>query len=217
MLLATLTFALVCAAAAPVGARDRADRSRSPRIVVLGDSLSSGHGIGTARSFPALLQQRLDAHGYRYHMVNAGVSGDTTAGALRRVGSALQGDVEVLVIALGANDGLRGVPVAEVKANLTRLIEDARRRNIAVLLCAMEALPLYGWDYTVAFHRAYRELGDKYDIPLVPFFMLDVLANPELVQPDRIHPNESGARAIADVVWPYLRDLLQAVSVESPA
>jgi acyl-CoA thioesterase I len=215
MLLATLTLAFVCAVAAPAGVRDRSNRDRLPRIVVLGDSLSSGHGIGIASSFPALLQQRLDEHGYGYQVVNAGVSGDTTAGALRRVAPALQGDVQVLVIALGANDGLRGVPVPQVKANLTRLIEDARRRNIAVLLCAMEALPLYGWDYTVAFHRAYRELADKYDIPLVPFFMMDVLANPELLQPDRIHPNASGARAIADVVWPYLRDLLQPQPVAS--
>jgi acyl-CoA thioesterase-1 len=215
MLLTTLTLAFVCAIAAPAGVRERANRDRLPRIVVLGDSLSSGHGIGTTKSFPALLQQRLDQDGYGYQVINAGVSGDTTAGALHRVGSALQGDVRVLVIALGANDGLRGVPVAQVKANLTRLIEDTRRWNIAVLLCAMEALPLYGWDYTVAFHRAYRELADKYDIPLVPFFMMDVLGNPELLQPDRIHPNASGARAIADTVWPYLRDLLNPLRVTS--
>jgi acyl-CoA thioesterase-1 len=122
----------------------------------------------------------------------------------------------VLIVALGANDGLRGVPVSELKQNLTAILEEARGRGLAVLLCGMEALPIHGWDYTVAFHQAYAELAAIYDVPLVPFMMLGVLGNPDLMQSDRIHPNAKGARVIADHVWPHLERLLQRVGY-SPA
>ena len=196
-------------AAAPV--RAAGDR---PRIVALGDSLTSGKGIGTDRAYPALIQQRLDAAGLDYQMVNAGVSGDTSTRAVRRFERALDGDVRVLVIALGANDGLRGVPVDDLKANLSRIIETAQARGITVLLCGMEALPIYGWDYSVAFHNAYRELADRYSVTLVPFILRNVIGNPELMQPDRAHPNAAGARAIADNLWPYLEEVLPLVSPE---
>jgi acyl-CoA thioesterase-1 len=163
---------------------------------VLGDSLTSGHGIGQALAFPAVLQQYLDANDYPYRVVNAGVSGDTSAGGLRRLPSALAGDVRLLVVALGVNDGLRGVPVAQIQTNLNQIVGDARRRNIPVLLCAMEALPIYGWDYTFAFRQMYRDLADQYRIPLVPFMLMHVIGNAELMQPDRMHPNAAGARAM---------------------
>src|SRR3954463_8619434 len=134
-------------------------------VVVLGDSLTSGRGIGAANAFPAVLQRYVDRDGYPYRMVNAGVSGDTTAGGLRRLDAALEGDVRVLVVALGANDGLRGVPVAQVKQNLSRIIATARARGIAVLLCGMEALPLYGWNYTTAFHQIYVDLARENAVP----------------------------------------------------
>ena len=179
-----------------------------PRIVVLGDSLASGRGIGVDKAFPAILQEKLDDAGLDYEMVNASVSGDTSTGALRRYERALEGNVRVLVVELGANDGLRGVPVDLLKSNLSRIIEAAQARGITVLLCRMEALPMYGWDYTVAFHKAFDELGQRYDVPLVPFILMNVIGNRELMQPDRAHPNAAGARAIADNIWPFLKPLL---------
>ena len=178
------------------------------RIVCLGDSLTSGHGIGTTSAFPALLHRRVRRAGFPYEVVNAGVSRETSADARARLDRAIEGDVRVLVLALGANDGLRGVSVAQLTANLSHIIETAQRRGIAVLLCAMEALPIHGWAYATAFHQAYPALAARYDVPLLPFILLNVIGNPQLMQADRAHPNAEGARAIADVIWPYLERLL---------
>jgi acyl-CoA thioesterase-1 len=199
--------ALVAALASAVISSVSRDVPSRPRIVVLGDSLASGRGIGVAHAFPAILQEKLDDEGLDYEIVNAGVSGDTTTGAVRRFERALDGNVGVLVVELGANDGLRGVPVAQLKSNFSRIIETAQARGITVLLCRMEALPMYGWDYTVAFHKVFDELAERYDVPLVPFFLINVIGNRELMQPDRAHPNAAGARAIADNIWPYLKPL----------
>ena len=201
----SLTVAAVLAAAAATSPSAATTR---PRIVALGDSLTSGHGIGADRAFPATLQQRLDRAGYAFSVVNAGVSGDTSGRAVQRVSEALRGDVQVLILALGVNDGLRGVPVADVRRNLSTIIEQAQARRIAVLLCGMEALPMYGWNYTVEFHRLYEELARQYQVPLVPFLMMRVLGDPALMLPDRVHPNADGAREIANHVWPYLDALL---------
>jgi acyl-CoA thioesterase-1 len=181
------------------------------RIVALGDSLTSGQGIGAADAYPAVLQERLDGGGYDYRVVNAGVSGDTTSRALRRYREALDGDVKILILALGANDGLRGVPVDQLKSNLSEIIEEAQRRGIDVVLIGMDALPIPGWDYSVAFHRAYDSLAARYGITLVPSFLMKILTNNSLMQSDRAHPNKAGARAIADLVWPYLEPLLSKV------
>jgi len=204
MIISALVVALACAAISSVS-REPMPR---PRVVVLGDSLASGRGIGTDKAFPAILQEKLEEAGLDYEMVNASVSGDTSTGALRRYERAFEGNVRVLVVELGANDGLRGVPVAQLKSNLSRIIEAAQARGITVLLCRMEALPMYGWDYTVAFHKAFDELGQRYDVPLVPFILMNVIGNRELMQPDRAHPNAAGARAIADNIWPFLKPLL---------
>ena len=209
MILPVLTLALVSALAASASGSAQSPR---PRIVVLGDSLASGRGIGVDNAFPAVLQKKLNDDGLAFEMVNGGVSGDTSSGALRRFERLLDDDVRVLVLELGANDGLRGVPVAQVKANLGRIIEAAQARRIAVLLCGMEALPIHGWDYSVAFHNAYGELAKQYDVPLVPFILMNVIGNRDLMQPDRAHPNAAGARAIADNIWPYLKPMLAPVS-----
>jgi len=206
MILSSFALTLVSALALTASI-SRGDAPR-PRIVVLGDSLASGRGIGTANAFPAVLQQKLDDAGLSYEVVNAGVSGDTTSGALRRFERFLDASVRVLVVELGANDGLRGVPIDRVKENLGRIIETAQARGITVLLCRMEALPMYGWDYTAAFHKAFDEIGRRYDVPMVPFILMNVIGNRDLMQPDRAHPNAAGARAIADNVWPYLKPLL---------
>ena len=194
-----------------------AARGDTPRIVVLGDSLTSGRGIGNAQAYPAVLQGRLDDGGYDYEVVNAGVSGDTTARALRRYRDALRGDVKILIIALGANDGLRGVPVEQLKSNLSVIIQEAQRRGITVVLLGMDALPLHGWAYSVAFHRAYDELAAQYRIPLVPFVLMNVVTDASLMQSDRAHPNAAGARAIADLVWPHLQPLLMKADVHAHA
>ena len=186
------------------------------RIVCLGDSLTSGHGIGAAAAFPALLHQRVRRAGFPYEVVNAGVSRDTSVNARARLDRALEGDVRILVIALGANDGLRGVPVAQLTGNLAHIIETAQQRGISVLLCGMEALPIYGWAYTTAFHAAYDALAARYTVPLVPFILMHVIGDARLMQPDRAHPNAEGARAIADVIWPYLEDVLKRPSALSP-
>jgi acyl-CoA thioesterase-1 len=180
----------------------------APRIVALGDSLTSGYGIGSADAYPAVLQARLDDGGYHYQMVNAGVSGDTTGRALRRYQEALDGNVKILIVALGANDGLRGVPISQLKSNLSAIIEEAQRRAIAVVLVGMDALPLRGWDYSLAFHRVYQELATEYHVSLVPSFLTKVMPDASLMQSDRAHPNRDGARAIADIIWRYLEPLL---------
>ena len=186
------------------------------RIVCLGDSLTSGHGIGTAIAYPAILHQRVRRAGFPYEVINAGVSRETSAHGRARLDRALEGDVRVLVVALGVNDGLRGLPVAQLTANLSHIIEVAQKRGIAVLLCGMEALPIHGWAYTRAFHQAYVDLAARYKIPLVPFILMNVIGEPRLMQPDRAHPNAEGARAIADVIWPYLEQLLKKPVALSP-
>jgi acyl-CoA thioesterase-1 len=202
------TFFLLVLAVASTVAASTAPQQDRPRIVALGDSLTSGQGIGQAEAYPAALQERLESSGYQYQVVNAGISGDTTRRALRRYREALDGDVKVLIVALGANDGLRGVPVDELTSNLSDIIEAAQRRGIAVVLIGMDALPVHGWDYSVAFHRAYDRLAARYRIPLVPSFLMKILTDASLMQRDGAHPNKAGARAIADLVWPHLQPLL---------
>jgi acyl-CoA thioesterase-1 len=199
--------ALAAIVALPSAATEGAD---TPRIVALGDSLTSGRGIDKADAYPAVLQGRLDENGFRYQVINAGVSGDTSGRALRRYRDVLDdGNVKILIVALGANDGLRGVPVEQLTSNLSAIIEDAQRRHIAVVLVGMDALPVHGWGYSVAFHRVYEDLGSRYGIPLVPFVLMRVLTDPSLMQSDHAHPNQAGARVIADLIWPHLEPLLE--------
>jgi acyl-CoA thioesterase-1 len=206
-------FALALSAvlAAPVAPASAGpdDRATLPRIVALGDSLTSGRGIGSSTAFPAVLQQELDREGFHFQVVNAGISGATSATGLRRVRDVLDDHVRILIVALGANDGLRGVSVAQLKSNLSQIIEIAQKRGIAVLLCGMEALPVHGWDYSVAFHYAYRELADRYNVPLVPFMLANVIGRGDMMQRDHIHPNVAGAQAIAANIWPYLKPLVE--------
>ena len=130
-----------------------------PRVVALGDSLTAGLGLLEAQAFPALLQNKIDEDGYQFEIMNAGVSGDTSAGGLRRLDWALEGNVRVLIVALGANDGLRGLPVAEMKQNLGTIIDRAREKNVVVILAGMEAPPNYGPEYVQSFRAAYREVA----------------------------------------------------------
>jgi acyl-CoA thioesterase-1 len=145
-------------------------------------------------------------------VVNAGVSGDTSAGGLRRLDWSLQEDVRVLVVALGANDGLRGLSVADMKRNVGQIIEAARAKGILVVLAGMEAPPNYGQEYAASFRQSYRELSLQYRVPFVPFLLDRVAGQPALNQTDGIHPNAQGAAIVADTMWRVLKPLLDQIS-----
>jgi acyl-CoA thioesterase-1 len=192
--------------AAPAAAPSPSTR---PRIVALGDSLTAGLGLSTAQAYPALLQARLNDAGLDYEVVNAGVSGDTSAGGLERLDWALQGNVKILIVALGGNDALRGLPADALKANLSHIIERAQARNVRVVLAGMEAPPNYGRDYIVSFHRVYPELAARYKVAFVPFLLQNVAGLTDLNQSDGIHPTPAGARIVADNVWTVLKPLAE--------
>jgi acyl-CoA thioesterase I len=180
-----------------------------PRVVFLGDSLTAGLGLAPEDAYPTLVQQKIDAAGLSYLVVNAGVSGDTSAGGLSRLDWALEGNVRVMVVALGGNDGLRGLPAEELKRNLAAIIQRARARKIDVVLAGMEAPPNFGQAYIVSFHQVYPELAKEYGIPLVPFLLQGVAGVEGLNQRDGIHPTAEGARTVADNVWTVLRPMLK--------
>ena len=186
-----------------------------PKIVALGDSLTVGLGLLETESFPSLLQNKLDEEGYPYEMVNSGVSGDTSAGGLRRLAWALEGDVRILILALGANDGLRGLSIGEMKQNLSTIITRAREKNIVVILAGMEAPPNYGPEYVQSFRMAFREVASKERVLLIPFLLDKVAGQGSLNQPDGIHPNADGARIVAETVWPVLRSVLDQMGTAS--
>jgi acyl-CoA thioesterase I len=177
-------------------------------IVAFGDSLTSGPGLSREETYPALLQQRITREGREYRVINAGVSGDTSSEALLRFDAALVPDTRIVILAIGANDGLRGAPVATVERNIATMIERAQSRGIAVLLCQMDAPPIGGLSYTIEFHRIYTRLAERYKVPLVPFFLLGIIGNEELDLDDSLHPNAAGHKVIADTIWPYLRPML---------
>jgi acyl-CoA thioesterase I len=180
--------------------------SREGRIVVLGDSLAVSPS--KAESFPAQLQKRLKKTGAQWTVTNAGIRGDKTAGGLERFNAALPPDTRILILELGANDGLRGVEIAAIEKNLSTMIERAQARDINVLLCGMIVPPRYGWNYTVAFHGLYPRLAAKYNLPLVPFLLDGVALQAAMNTRDGIHPNAAGAERIAATVWPYLQPLI---------
>ncbi len=195
---------------APAAAPEPTARADNrPRVVFLGDSITAGLGLPPEQSYPTLIQQKVDADSLDYHVVNAGVSGDTSAGGLSRLDWALEGDVKVMVVALGGNDGLRGLPPEELQKNLATIIERAQARKIAVVLAGMEAPPNFGQTYTVSFRWVYADLAKQYGIPLVPFLLQGVAGIEGLNQRDGIHPTAEGARAVADNVWTVLRPTLK--------
>ena len=182
------------------------------RILFVGTSLTSGYGVGDDLAYPAVLQQKIDAAGLPYQVVNAGVSGETSAGGLRRIDWLLQNPVDVLVLELGANDGLRGLDVRAMRDNLDEIMTRARARHPEVMLVVlgMEAPPNLGRAYADAFRNVFAEIAAKHDAAFVPFLLEDVAAVPGLNQDDGIHPNVRGHRVLADNVWPVLREVLGA-------
>jgi acyl-CoA thioesterase-1 len=179
--------------------------------VVLGDSLTAGYGLPDKdEAFPARLQRKVDEAGLAFEIVNMGVSGDTSAGGLRRLDWALDGDVRVLVLALGANDGLRGLNAVQMSENLGAIIDQAAAKGIAILLCGMEAPPNLGLRYTREFRVAYGDLARAKRVEFLPFLLDGVAGRPEMNQADGIHPNSTGAERIAQLVWEKLRPMLEA-------
>ena len=196
---------VACSSSSPVAP----EPATASKVVVLGDSLTAGFGLRTDEAMPARLQEHVRAAGLPHVVVNAGVSGDTTGDAVARLERALVPDTTVLVVALGANDGLRGVPIATVRRNLETIIRRAQERQLKVLLCGMETLPSHGWDYVMDFHRIYPDLAQQFNVPLMPFLLADVVGRVELNLEDGWHPNAAGARVMARNIWPYLEPLLR--------
>ena len=185
-----------------------------PRMIILGDSLTAGLGLVSEEAYPARLQARVDAAGWPIRVAAMGVSGDTTAGGRRRLDWSLYGDVRVLVVALGGNDALRGLPVAQMRENLAAIVDHAIDRDIRVVLAGMEAPPNFGAAYTSNFRNAYRTLAETRDVTFVPFLLEGVAGVPALNQADGIHPNATGAVKIADHLWPALEPLLAEIAAE---
>jgi acyl-CoA thioesterase I len=179
-----------------------------PRIVAFGDSLTAGLGVSTDESYPVQLQRRLDALHYRYRVINAGVSGDTTAGGLRRVPWVLNSKPELVILELGGNDGLRGLSLDQTKSNLSQTIQRLQRAGVIVILAGMKLPPNYGQEYTMGFEAIYPALAKQYHLPLIPFFLEGVAASTTLNQADGIHPTKEGYGIIVEQVLKTLSPLL---------
>lgn len=180
------------------------------RILVYGDSLSAAYGIPQQQGWVALLQEKLHAEGLDYDIINASISGETSSGGLTRFARTLQQTKPVIVILeLGANDGLRGLPVKDMRKNLESMIEQSKQAGAKVLLIGMKIPPNYGPKYTDEFRQTYIDLASRHKIPLVPFMLDNVAAMPELIQQDGLHPNTSGQPIILENIWQQLRLLLK--------
>jgi acyl-CoA thioesterase I len=184
--------------------------AETPVILVFGDSVSAGYGLTRVeRGWVALLQTRLKQQEYVYQVVNASVSGETTAGGLARLPRALTlHQPRIVILELGGNDGLRALPIAQMRTNLARMVDLASAAGAKVLLLGMRIPPNYGPDYTEQFRSSYSDLARDKKLPLVPFMLNDIALVPDLMQADGIHPNELGQPRLLDNVWPALKPLL---------
>jgi acyl-CoA thioesterase I len=190
------------------------------RVVILGDSLTAGYGIDPDEAYPALLQQKVEAAKLPFTIINAGLSGDTTAGGVRRVDWVLRQPTEVLVIELGGNDGLRGIPISETRTNLQAIIDRAKKKHphIKIVMAGMK-MPANMGDYAVEFEKTFPELARKNNATLIPFLLDKVGGIPELNLPDRIHPTSEGHKIVAETAWKTLASVLteRASPKTSPA
>jgi len=184
------------------------DRTLWPVIVAFGDSLTSGQGVAAEKNYPSLLQAELDQAGYRYRVVNAGISGNTSRDGLGRIDNVMRHKPEIAVLVLGGNDGLRGLPVAQMKGNLTAMIERFLQEDVKVVLGGMEAPPNWGPDYTRDFRDTFVDLAKNHNLPFVPFFLEGVAAKPELNQSDGIHPTTEGYQIVVENLLPVLTPIL---------
>ncbi len=192
-------------------ATDTAGPGDPETIVFLGNSLTAGYGLTLDEAYPALIQQKLDSAGYRYRVVNAGVSGETSAGGLRRIDWLLRQPITVLVLALGANDALRGHDLDNTRANLQAILDRTRAAypDVSIVIAGMQAPPNLGSDYTDRFRTMFIDLARENDAALIPFLLEGVAAVPELNQPDGIHPTAEGQKILAENVWRTLEPVLR--------
>ncbi|TBW26406.1 arylesterase [Gramella sp. KN1008] len=180
-------------------------------ILFFGNSLTAGYGLETEEAFPAQIQAKIDSLDLPYEVVNAGLSGETTASGKNRVEWVLNQNVDIFVLELGANDGLRGIPLEETKRNLQEIVDIVREKNpeAKIVLAGMQIPPNMGQEYTTEFRNIFPELAEKNDIELIPFLLEDVAGRPELNQDDGIHPTAEGYRIVTDNVWEVIKPLLQ--------
>jgi acyl-CoA thioesterase I len=197
--LLSLIFALLCAFQ-PLGA--------TRTLAFLGDSLTAGFGVGAQESYPSLIEARLKAKGMDWRVINAGISGDTTAGGLRRLDFLFKQKIDVLFVCLGANDGFRGFPVIEVEKNLQAIVHQAKAKGAVVVMAGVQIPENYGTDYRKSFSAIFPRVARKEKITLMPFLLEGVAMRPELNQPDLIHPNVTGHRIVAENVWKVLEPVL---------
>lgn len=211
MLVSFLALLFGLGLAAPGFVHAAAAQTAAPGpILVLGDSLSAGYGVKVDATWVALLQRRLAAQGYGYRVVNASVSGETTGGARSRLPRALElHKPSILVLELGGNDGLRGLPIKQVRGNFESIIEQTRNAGAQVILVGMRMPPNYGAEYADSFHALYGELARKYQLPLVDFFLDGVALDDNLMQADGIHPNAAAQPKLLDNLWPALAKVLK--------
>jgi acyl-CoA thioesterase I len=196
-------------AAAP--RREVPPQAPDPRPVILafGDSLTSGHGVELLHSYPSRLQKELDSRGYKYRVVNAGISGDTTSGGLSRIDAAIAVRPAIVILELGGNDGLRGLPIREVRANLEQIIVKCQAAGAKVVLAGMTLPRNYGRDYIRDFEAMYSELAKHYKTALIPFFLEGIAGQMDLNQDDGIHPTSAGYEIVTAIVLRYIEPLLQ--------
>ncbi len=179
------------------------------KIIALGDSLTAGFGLAETESYPYLLQERLRADGYDYEVVNAGVSGDTSLGGSERADWVLEQDgAEILILALGANDLLRGMPAGQMKRNLANIIKKAKEKNMKVVLCGMLAPPTMGGEYQREYNNVFPDLATEHELVFLPFLLEGVAMEKELNQADGIHPNAEGTRKMTENIYRELRPVL---------
>ncbi|MEO8307563.1 MAG: arylesterase [Pseudomonadota bacterium] len=179
-------------------------------LLVFGDSLSAAYGLRTDQGWVTLLQQRLQAQGYGYRVVNASVSGETSEGGRNRIPRALtQHQPELVILELGANDGLRGLPVKDLRTNLAQMLEDVRKSGARVLLLGILIPPNYGPQYTQAFAAMYESLAKEQNVPLVPFMLDGIALQKQLMQADGLHPNAQGQPQVLENIWTHLQPLLR--------
>jgi len=188
---------------------------RAPVILVFGDSISAGYGMAVDKGWVSLLSARLKQEGYVFQVVNASVSGETTTGGLGRLERALKAhDPRIVIIELGGNDGLRGLPLATTRSNLDAIVDLASRQGRAALVLGMRMPPNYGERYTTGFAAAYAAVAARHRAALVPFLMQGIAETPALMQADGLHPNELGQPKLLDNVWPRLQPMLRAGALQ---
>lgn len=182
-------------------------------VLVFGNSLTAGHGLDPSQAYPALLQQKIDSLGWLFRVVNAGLSGETSAGGRRRIAWMLRQPVVVFILELGGNDGLRGIPLAETEKNLQAILDSVRHKNpgAALIVAGMQVPPNLGEAYTGAFAALFPVLARRNHAALIPFLLEGVGGDPALNLPDRIHPNAAGHKIVAENVWRVLRPVLEAI------